>query len=91
MKSRLINISTRIPLAWVRERESDTDRGEKRGKDQNEKRKKRKRGNTREEFSCFLTPILGFMLGKKGMHEHTHTLTDTHEHTLKKSLQNVHL
>lgn len=78
MKRRLINISTYIPLARVRERERDKDKGRKRERERETRRgKERKRGNTREEFSCSLTPILGFMLGKEAC-MNTHALAHIH-------------
>lgn len=67
MKSRLVNIS-RHPTC--------TGEGERQRRRERERLEERKGGNTREEFSCSLTPILGFMLGAEAR-MNTHTLDGT--------------
>lgn len=82
MKSRLVNIlrhpTCRGEVETKMEGELET-RGEE-------------RGNTKEEFSCSLTPILGFMLGRRSTHEHTNTHTHIQKtHGGKAYIQNVPL
>lgn len=69
MKSRLVNISRHPTCTGERERERQRRR-------EKERLEERKGGNTREEFSCSLTPILGFMLGAEAR-MNTHTLNGT--------------